>query len=204
MADKKQQSSNGHQGFYMALTMVLIFLCIWAFAPEKLFETTWETEQHEILNAGGAKTNDWILSQSLHATEGLNSLAADMTGDLGGKGMPDSTYKWMLERVAVSIVWANMVVYRGFILVMWILLGLPLVIATAIDAYYAREIAKERFSAQSPSRHKVGVKVFHLSHIVLLVWIISPVHLPFLVIPFFTLLIAVSMWMWISNLQKRL
>lgn len=202
MADKKQQNK-GSNGFYTAAILLIVLFGFWALAPEKMFETTWQTEQHEIFDAGGSETNAWILSQSLRVTDGLNKAATDMVKDIS-QATPTSMAEWEANRIEASIIWTNLIIYRGFILVMWILLGIPLVVAATIDAYYAREIAKEAFVAQSPNRHKIGVNIFHWGHLVLTAWIILPVHLPFLVMPCFTVLIAFSVWIWIRNLQKRL
>ena len=203
MAERKKQQNVGHQGFYIAFTLMLILLGIWAFAPEKMFEGTWKIEQHEILDAGGAGTNEWVLAQSMHLTAALNEYATNMAGGIAKDSTP-MIAAWTIDRAEASIIWINLIAYRAFILIMWFLIGIPFVVATAVDAFYAREIAKETFVAQSPNRHKLGVGVFHWTHIVLTVWIMLPFHLPYLVIPSFTVLNAASIWIWIRNLQKRL
>lgn len=85
----------------------------------------------------------------------------------------------------------------------WLLPGIPLAIAAYLDGQYVREIRKFSFVAQSPIRHKLGIRVMWLVLIGLMGWLLVPVPLA-LVAPTLTVAISYSLWLWVSNLQKRL
>jgi hypothetical protein len=67
-----------------------------------------------------------------------------------------------------------------------------------------REIRKYSFVAQSPIRHMLGVRVMWIVIIGLIGWLFLPVTLPALIAPSLTVALAYSLWLWVSNLQKRL
>lgn len=202
MAEKKQQKSEGW-GLFVTVTLLIALLAIWAFTPAKIFESTWRSEQHQVIDYGGTATNEWILSQSMSKLGDFDKSANDSI-----KGMNNtsavSINVWLMERIEASVIWANLIAYRIYIFVMWVLLGMPLVAATAVDGFYTREIYKDSFISQSPIKHKMGVKVFHLVNIALVAWLITPLPMPFILLPGITIVMAMSLWFWVSNLQKRL
>lgn len=52
---------------------------------------------------------------------------------------------WINERLYVSAMWLYLMVYRGYALLMWMLLGVPLMLAAGADGVWVREIHKESF-----------------------------------------------------------
>jgi len=202
MAQQKQQQKNSNTTFYTVMIVFLIALMVWAFTPLKIFESTWQAEQQQVIDYGGSRTNEWLLSQSM-------SKVSDFTksGNSSEKSLGDNAFtsnSWSIERLYASIIWVNLIVYRAYILIMWVLLGMPFVAATAVDGFYTREINKESFISQSPIRHKMGVKLFHWLHAGVVAWLIIPWPMPFFIMPLTTIIIGSSLWFWISNLQKRL
>lgn len=198
MAEKKPQKSEGW-GLFIVITLLMALLAIWAFTPVKIFESTWQSEQREIIENGGAATNEWILSQSMAKMANFDKSASDSI-----EGMDAGALVWLMERVEASVIWANLIAYRIYIFVMWVLLGMPLVAATVVDGFYTREIHKDSFISQSPIKHKMGVKIFHLVNFALIAWLIIPLPMPFILLPGITIVMAMSLWFWVSNLQKRL
>jgi hypothetical protein len=86
----------------------------------------------------------------------------------------------------------------------WLLPGIPFAIVAYLDGQYVREIRKFSFVAQSPIRHKLGIRVMWVVLIGLMGWLLVPVPLPAMIAPFLTVAISYSLWLWVSNLQKRL
>lgn len=100
--------------------------------------------------------------------------------------------------------WLGLIAYRLQVLMGWLLPGVPIMLATYLDGHYVREIRKYSFVAQSPIRHKLGVRVMWIVLAGLAGWVIVPVPMPSLLAPILIVLISCSLWLWVSNLQKRL
>lgn len=77
-------------------------------------------------------------------------------------------------------------------------------IVAYLDGHYMREIRKYSFVAQSPIRHKLGIRVIWVVIIGLAGWLLMPIPLPALIAPTLTVCLAYALWLWVSNLQKRL
>ena len=63
---------------------------------------------------------------------------------------------------------------------------------------------KHSFVSQSPIRHKIGIHFFRLITVAMVVWLCLPVPAPIFVAPAVIGFMAFSLWLWASNLQKRL
>jgi hypothetical protein len=111
---------------------------------------------------------------------------------------------WATDRIYTSLIWLNLITYRSFTLLMWGLLGIPFVLAASVDGFYLREIRKTSFVSQSPIRHKIGIHFFKLVSVAVLVWLCIPVPMPFIVAPTVICFLALSLWLWVGHLQKRL
>ena len=111
---------------------------------------------------------------------------------------------WLRGRVYVSLLWIALVTYRAFALLMWGLIGIPLLMATSVDSFYVREIRKTAFVSQSPIRHKLGMHFFRLVSVALVLWLCLPMAMPIIAAPAVIVFMAISLWLWVSNLQKRL
>jgi hypothetical protein len=106
--------------------------------------------------------------------------------------------------VYVTLLWASLIVYRAYVLMMWALIGIPLILAASVDGLFIREIRKHSFVSQSPIRHKIGIHFFRLVSVVMVVWLCLPVPAPVFVAPSVICFMAFSLWLWAGNLQKRL
>jgi hypothetical protein len=127
---------------------------------------------------------------------------ADAMGDgpLGNQGFS----QWTRSRIEATWLWLGLVIYRLHVLMGWLLPGIPLTIVAYLDGHYMREIRKFSFVAQSPIRHKLGIRVMWVVLIGLTAWLLVPVPLPAIIAPTLTVATSYSLWLWVSNLQKRL
>jgi hypothetical protein len=81
-------------------------------------------------------------------------------GPLGNQGFS----QWTRSRIEATWLWLGLVAYRLNVLSGWLLPGIPLVIVAYLDGHYMREIRKYSFVAQSPIRHKLGIRVTWIRH----------------------------------------
>lgn len=79
-----------------------------------------------------------------------------------------------------------------------------LLLAAYLDGHFVREIRKYSFVAQSPIRHKLGVRLIWIVLAGFAGWVMVPIPMPLLLAPMLIVLISYSLWLWVSNLQKRL
>ena len=112
--------------------------------------------------------------------------------------------RWTQDRIMATWLWLGLIAYRLQVLMGWLLPGMPIILATYLDGHYVREIRKYSFVAQSPIRHKLGVRVMWIVLAGLAGWVIVPVPMPSLLAPTLIVLVSCSLWLWVSNLQKRL
>jgi hypothetical protein len=170
------------------------------FTPYKIIESTWKSEQEQIIDYGGTETNEWLLSQSMPFVKDL----ATKLRSSAENSSASQVDAWLMERIDVSLIWINLFGYRLFVAVMWLLLCMPLLTSAIIDGFYTREINKDSFISQSPIKHKMGVKLTHYLLIAVVIWLIIPLPIPSWIIPCVMSVKAITSWFWISNLQKRL
>jgi hypothetical protein len=196
----RPERKRGEWGAFVGIVLLVGTLAAWALIPVKFMESSWHTEKASIATWAGEGTHLWIESQ---AGEMLNQVAKEGSRTVDGMGR--SRFDgWLVGRVYVTILWASLIIYRAYVLMMWALIGIPLVIAASIDGLYVREIRKHSFVSQSPIRHKIGIHFFRLVTIVMVVWLCMPIPAPVFVAPSVISFMAFSLWLWASNLQKRL
>lgn len=121
-------------------------------------------------------------------------------GPLGNVGFS----QWTRSRIEATWLWLGLVIYRLHVLMGWLLPGILLGIVAYLDGHYMREIRKFSFVAQSPIRHKLGIRIMWVVLIGLAAWLLVPVPLPAIIAPTLTVATSYSLWLWVSNLQKRL
>ncbi|MDR9065318.1 hypothetical protein FEP28_05483 [Burkholderia multivorans] len=148
----------------------------------------------------GQRTEMWIKSQALSAMSGIAKDAEKAARDLGGSGIE----RWLADRVYASVMWIATASHRAYALMMWLLLGIPLILAASVDGFYVREIRKAAFISQSPIRHKIGIHFFRLVSIAMVLWLFLPIPIPIIAAPAVVCFMALSLWLWVGNLQKRL
>lgn len=197
---RQEARKQGTWGGFIATILLVGFVAAWALIPSRALEETWLAEKRQMAAWAGETTSRWILSQAAEFMSGAAREAAKAANDLGVSKIE----KWLTDRIYASLLWANLVVYRAYALMMWALLGIPLILAASVDGFYVREIRKTAFISQSPIRHKIGVHFFRLVSIAMVLWLFLPVPMPIIAAPAVVCFMALSLWLWVGNLQKRL
>jgi len=196
----RPEKKRGEWGAFIGIVLAVCLLMVWALIPATVMESSWQTEQESLSAFSGEGTRRWIEYQ---AGEILRDVAMDGARAVDGMGQ-SQVDSWLAGRVYVTLLWASLIVYRAYVLMMWALIGIPLVLAASVDGLYIREIRKHSFVSQSPIRHKIGIHFFRLVTIVMAVWLCLPTPAPVFVAPSVISFMAFSLWLWASNLQKRL
>jgi hypothetical protein len=198
MARPEQQ--RGGWGTFFAILLLIGFLAAWALIPVGVIDSTWQAEQQQMRTWAGDSANEWIARQTASALSATVMDAGKAAESLGQSDID----RWLTGRIYASLIWVNLITYRGFALLMWGLLGIPFVLAASVDGFYLREIRKTSFVSQSPIRHKIGIHFFKLVSLAVLVWLCIPVPMPFVAAPLVICFLAMSIWLWVGHLQKRL
>lgn len=197
---RQEARKQGTWGGFIATILLVGFVAAWALIPSRVLEETWLAEKHQMAAWAGETTSRWIMPQATEFMTGTAREAAKAANDLGGSQIE----KWLTDRIYASLLWANLVVYRAYALMMWALLGMPLILAASVDGFYVREIRKTAFISQSPIRHKIGIHFFRLVSIAMVLWLFLPIPMPIIAAPAVVCFMALSLWLWVGNLQKRL
>lgn len=192
----------------LAIGVFIAVVATWLFIPSSIIRSAWQTERAEVYALAGPGEHRLFRQ----AMSGLPlSMAKDFQGflqeaDAMGEGaLGNSSFsQWTRSRIEATWLWMGLVIYRLHVLMGWLLPGIPLAIVAYLDGQYVREIRKFSFVAQSPIRHKLGIRVMWVVLIVLMGWLLVPVPLPAVIAPVLTVAISYSLWLWVSNLQKRL
>jgi hypothetical protein len=195
-------------GMVAALGVFILVATTWVFIPPATIRAAWMHERAEVHALAGEGEQRMFaesmgqLQQSMSRDFRAFLQDADAMGDgpLGNQGFS----QWTRSRIEATWLWLGLVVYRLTVLSGWLLPGIPLVIVAYLDGHYMREIRKYSFVAQSPIRHKLGIRVTWIVIIGLGIWVTVPIPLPAMIAPMMTVSLAYSLWLWVSNLQKRL
>lgn len=148
----------------------------------------------------GESAETWLALQS---TASAHAVAID-SGRRAQKFTGSALERWLLDRSCSSLLWVRLIVYRAHAFLLWGLLGAPLLLATLLDGLLVREIRKTAFVSQSPIRHKLGVHSLRLVGFAMLVWLVVPWPMSLGVVPAVVVFVAISAWLWLGHLQKRL
>lgn len=196
----RQEQKRGEWGSFIAVLLLIGVLATWALIPVRVIDATWLAEQQQMTRWAGERANQWVILQTASA---LNVIAQD-AGKVAAELSRREINHWATDRIYTSLIWLNLITYRSFTLLMWGLLGIPFVLAASVDGFYLREIRKTSFVSQSPIRHKIGIHFFKLVSVAVLVWLCIPVPVPFIAAPVVICFLALSIWLWVGHLQKRL
>lgn len=195
-------------GTALAMGVFVIVLATWLFIHPSVIRGAWMAERGEVYALAGEGEHR-VFGQVITSLQQTMSrdfqnflLDADAMGQgqLGNVGFS----QWTRSRIEATWLWLGLVIYRLHVLMGWLLPGIPLAIVAYLDGHYVREIRKFSFVAQSPIRHKLGIRVMWVVLIGLAAWLLVPVPLPAIIAPTLTVAISYSLWLWVSNLQKRL
>lgn len=195
-------------GTAIAIGVFVVVLATWLFIHPSVIRGAWMAERGEVYALAGEGEHR-VFGQTITNLQQTMSrdfqnflLDADAMGQgqLGNVGFS----QWTRSRIEATWLWLGLVIYRLHVLMGWLLPGIPLAIVAYLDGHYVREIRKFSFVAQSPIRHKLGIRVMWVVLIGLAAWLLVPVPLPAIIAPTLTVAISYSLWLWVSNLQKRL
>lgn len=117
----RPEKKRGEWGTFIGIVLMVAVLAGWALIPVKAMETSWHTEQETMAAWAGEGTRRWIESQ---AGEMLNQVAREGAKAVNGMGS-SQIYGWLAGRVYVTLLWASLVVYRAYVLMMWVTCPLP-------------------------------------------------------------------------------
>ena len=197
---RQQTKTQSAWGGFIVIILLVGFVAAWASIPSHVLEETWNAERRQMEAWAGPRTQTWIDSQALSVFSGFAKEAEKAAHDLKG----NSIERWLADRIYMSVIWAATAARRAYTLLMWMLLGIPLILAAAVDGFYVREIRKTAFVSQSPIRHKIGIHFFRLVGIAMVFWLFLPIPMPIVAAPAMVCFMALSLWLWTGNLQKRL
>lgn len=195
-------------GTALAIGVFVVVLATWLFIHPSVIRGAWMAERGEVYALAGEGEHR-VFGQVITSLQQTMSrdfqnflLDADALGQgqLGNVGFS----QWTRSRIEATWLWLGLVIYRLHVLMGWLLPGIPLAVVAYLDGHYVREIRKFSFVAQSPIRHKLGIRVMWVVLIGLAAWLLVPVPLPAMIAPTLTVAISYSLWLWVSNLQKRL
>lgn len=174
---------------FQHLQSVMVTQELGASTQTSIRHITGEFFQHAIINTD-------LYSASVPAPPPTRNVA-DLT--------TESKLMWLL-RDRVLAVWGLVwiAVYRILIWVVWMPALIPMIFASGADGLMTRKISQWRFQFQSPQRHFLGNRSTKI--LIAALWILFFVPFPFppLLIPFWALLMAISIRVWMAWLPKRL
>lgn len=194
-----ESHEKGEWATFIVTLLIVALVVLWVFIPTEVLETTWQAEQRQ-MSWVSESANHWIKAQAARVMGAMARSAEQTAAKLGESAIE----RWLTDRIYMSLLWANLALYRLHALLIGLLLGIPLIIAASVDGFYVREIRKTAFISQSPIRHKIGVHFFRLVSLAVVAWLCLPFQIPIFIVPLVACFMAVSLWLWIGHLQKRL
>ncbi len=202
-----RNSDSGWSTFF-AITLFILTVAVWVFIPPAVIRNAWMEERAQVHAITGnsesavyGRITDDLQTSLAGAFQGyIRDAQAMGEGALGNSAFS----RWAQDRIMATWLWIGLIAYRLQVLMGWLLPGIPVMLAAYLDGHFVREIRKYSFVAQSPIRHKLGVRVMWFVLAGLAGWVLIPVPMPSLLAPSLIVLISCSLWLWVSNLQKRL
>jgi len=202
------KNSDSGWSTFLAISAFILIVATWVFIQPAVIRSAWMEERAQVYAIAGngesavyGRITDDLQKSLAGVFQGYIREAQAMgQGPLGNSAFS----RWTQDRVMATWLWLGLIAYRLQVLMGWLLPGIPIMLATYLDGHYVREVRKYSFVAQSPIRHKLGVRVMWIVLAGLAGWVIVPVPMPSLLAPTLIVLISCSLWLWVSNLQKRL
>jgi hypothetical protein len=102
------------------------------------------------------------------------------------------------------LAYISMMFYRFYELLLWVPLFIGLAFGALTDAYFAWRREQWRFSFTSPFNIAFGARIFNWSFFLFFVAIGIPLMVPSMLFPVLFAASVYGLWLWGSNLQKRL
>lgn len=185
----------------------LLIVCIagivtWiAISPELLMKSL-IAQRASVVQLAGAQADQWVYSKMLAS---MNDPATDINKTMKEtKDMPSALKTWVQGRMIATWLWGTIIMYRVNLLSMFWFILMPFTIAIALDGFWVRTIHTFRFSSQSPIRHRMGVILSLITSFLATIWVVIPLPVPAMAAPLAIAMIGWAIWMWLSNLQKRI
>jgi len=202
------KNSDSGWSTFLAITLFILIVATWVFIQPAVIRSAWMEERAQVYAIAGngesavyGRITDDLQKSLAGVFQGyIRDAEAIGQGPLGNSAFS----RWTQDRIMATWLWLGLIAYRLQVLMGWLLPGMPIILATYLDGHYVREIRKYSFVAQSPIRHKLGVRVMWIVLAGLAGWVIVPVPMPSLLAPTLIVLVSCSLWLWVSNLQKRL
>ncbi len=193
---------------FLAISLFILIVAVWVFIPPAVVRSAWMNERAEVYAIAGSGESAVYgrIFDDLQASLAGGFRGCIRDAEAMGQGpLGNSAFsRWAQDRIMATWLWIGLIAYRLQVLMGWLLPGIPVMLAAYLDGHFVREIRKYSFVAQSPIRHKLGVRVTWIVLAGLTGWVIGPVPMPSLLAPTLIVLISCSLWLWVSNLQKRL
>jgi len=186
---------------FIAFILLTGLIAIWFLIPRQVLEQTRIMDRQQMASLAGDNANHWVNSK---ASESMEEFSRELAKSVKSFEITDELRVWLLDRIYVTLLWSDIVLYRMYSFTLWVLIALPFMLAASSDGVLIREIRKNMFISQSPLRLSIGANLFLLSLALLLLWLFMPFPLPAILAPILILLVAFSLWMWMANIQKRI
>ena len=108
------------------------------------------------------------------------------------------------QRLDVFWLSVHQAYYRFAVMLSWLPYLFPFLFVSTIDGLLQREIRKWQFSFSSPAAHQAATKTIYYIFAVVVLSPFVPISLPPLAMPFLMGVCALSMWVSVANIQKRI
>lgn len=199
MADKKNKGSFGAT---IAMVAILAAAAVWALITPEYLMGSLQSERDFSMKMGGVDADRWIYT---HSISGSMDIIKDSTSVIKGtESLPAPVRRWAQERIIVTWLWASLITYRAYMLLLYFFVLMPFVFAISMDGWGVREISMHRFSSQSPMKHRMGVVISNANLFFVAFWMVLPIPIPAVFAPLSILAMGIASWIWLSNLQKRI
>jgi hypothetical protein len=106
--------------------------------------------------------------------------------------------------IDAMLLYMNMMFYRFYEVALWVPLFIALAVGASLDAYMMWRREQWRFSFTSPFNIAMGFQIFSWSFLLFFAAIGIPLLIPALAYPILFGAATYGLWLWGSNLQKRL
>lgn len=201
MAEGKKSNGDGGLFWYGLAALVMVVMIV--VTPLDILNRSLSHDRSSMSYLVGDDDEQEIydLAESISMATGGGFGDLSIEGSALGRGKLGAFVK---DRLEAFRVWVTIVLYRGYVTLMWLIVTLPLLIAIFVDAYAIREIRKETFVAQSPMFHRRAVQFATLGLIVVPLASFVPIHVPPLITPIMLVLWGWAFWFWIIHMQKRI
>ncbi|NGZ66610.1 DUF4400 domain-containing protein [Vibrio aestuarianus subsp. cardii] len=105
-----------------------------------------------------------------------------------------------IHNIVLNVQYALLRIYS---MIPWVGLSVVIFSASIVSGYLSREIKKHGFEYSSPLRHGLSKKLIYSMPIIITIYLFIPIAIPVYITPIFSIIIATSLNMVVSNTIKR-